>query len=60
MGTAISDEFQWLSISLPILKWGFHTPTTDADERYKTADLWDFEKIFGQCYRFLKSADHYY
>ena len=24
------------------IKWGFHEPTTHADERHKTADLWNF------------------
>ena len=41
----------------PYLKWGFHRPTKPADERQKSAGLWDFEQIFGRCYRFDKSAD---
>ena len=32
------------------VKRGFHEPTNPADERDKTADLWNFEKIFGRCY----------
>ena len=43
----------------PGVKWGFHRPTNHADERYKMADLWNFEKIFGWCYRFVRSADQY-
>ena len=39
------------------LKWGFHELTNPADERHKTDDLWNFEKIFGRCNRFAKSAD---
>ena len=29
---------------------GFHEPTNHADERHKTADLRNFEKIFSQCH----------
>ena len=39
------------------IKGGFHMPTKPADERQKSADLWDFEKIFGRCNRFAKWAD---
>ena len=42
------------------LKGGFHRPMNHADERHKTADLNNFEKIFGRCNRFIKSADQYY
>ena len=39
------------------LKRGFHRPTKPADKRQKSADLSDFEKIFGRYLIFLKSAD---
>ena len=42
------------------LKWRFHEPTNPTDERHKTADYLDFEKIIGRCDRFVKSADKYY
>ena len=32
------------------LKWGFHRTTNHADERHKTADEWNFDKIFGRCH----------
>ena len=39
------------------VKLGFHRPSKPADERQKSADLWDFAKIFGRCNRLAKSAD---
>ena len=39
------------------LKPGFHRPTNHTDERHKTADYWNFEKIIGRCDRFFWSAD---
>ena len=41
-------------------KWRFHRPMNHTDERHKTADEWNFEKKFGRCNRFVKSADQYY
>ena len=38
-------------------KAGFQRPTNHADERYTTADYWNFEKIIGRCDRFVWSAD---
>ena len=51
---AISLKVAWSGESL---KWGFHEPTNHADERHKTDNLWNFEKIFSQCHRFVKTAD---
>ena len=40
----------WKTLGVYRVRRGFHTPTNPDDERYKTADLWNFEKIFGRCY----------
>ena len=40
-----------------LVKRGFHEATNRADERHKTADLWNYEKISTLSHRFVESAD---
>ena len=50
MGVVFIWKMAWL-------KWGFHGMTNRANDRHKTADLLDIDKIFTLCQQFVESAD---
>ena len=52
---ALTRILEWISI----IKRGFQRPTNHDDERHKTADYCNLEKIIGRCEKFVWSADKY-
>ena len=50
-------SFMFLDTWNPPFKRGFHRMTNHADDKNKTADQFDFDKIFSQYHLFVKLAD---